>query len=595
VRDESLHDQPSVLGAAWQHKWLVAAIAGSMAVLSVGYSVTRPTQFDAVASVVFEDPTAANVLGLGLPVSASRTVSNELEIFRSGAVAVRALELLREQGVDDLTLSDIRRGAAFVGLPNADVITIAYSADDPATAEAVTSAIIDAYREVRSVQRTVETEQSVARLDSAEAVLEADLRRVSAELAALRSERDLSSKIDTVLDELASVQVSLTAASGEQRQSLLVRQGELQSQLQALRLAFETESQRPDLAALLRSQSQIFDKLADLESRRSQIEIEASTRSSGLAFVSPPAVTDSAPGAGRLFTALAGLALGLLLGLGSAYALAVARRRFTDRMQPGAVLDLPFLADIPRFDELSMETMLPVRDNPRSPVAEAFRFAASSLEFRMESAGAKSVMAVSGLVGDGKSTLIANTAIAAARSGRRVLIIDADFGNQSVSQLLLGDIRLGPGLTELVVGKATLHDAAASIPLGQGVTVDIVGRGTEPVSAPGVFSNPSMRAVLSRISDVYDLVFIDGPPLMQVAYGSTLARLADTTLVVVPHGTPVRKAEEMRRQLEVVETPSIGYIYNRAPVRSEMLVSGGSMKDVLGDRGLVEPMPIRKP
>ena len=78
----------------------------------------------------------------------------------------------------------------------------------------------------------------------------------------------------------------------------------------------------------------------------------------------------------------------------------------------------------------------------------------------MERAGAKTVMAVSGLVADGKSTVVANTAIAVARSGKRVLVVDADFGNQSVSRLLLGDIRLGPGLTELVAGKALLAEAA---------------------------------------------------------------------------------------------------------------------------------------
>lgn len=585
------HEERSVLGAAWEHRWLVLSIILATTVLAVVYSVSRPAQYEAVASVVFEDPTAVNVLTGGSNVQASRVVANELEIFRSGAVAVRALEILVDNGMDDVSLSDIRRGATFSSLINADVITIAYSADTPEQAEAVASALIQGYQDVRSSQRDVDSDRSLEMLDSAEELLLAELEDLRVDLAEVRSSRALETMIDQVLDNMAAVEAQLTETdSSAEREILLQRQGEYQSQLQALRVALEVESVRPDIASLIRRETQILDRLADIEARRSEIAIEVSTRSSGLAFVSPPAVTQSGSTSGRVFTALAGMALGAFIAVGVAYALAGARRRFTDRMQPAAELRLPFLADIPRFDAASLETMLPVRDNPRSPAAESFRFAASSVDFRMERTGAKTIMAVSALVGDGKSTVIANTAIAVARSGKRVLIVDADFGNQSVSQLLLGDISLGPGLTELASGRALLAEAALPVSLGHGAILDVVGRGTEAVSAPSVFAGSDIRAVIGRMTDRYDIVFIDGPPLIQVAYGSTLVRLADVVLHVIPHGSSIRRAHELARQIEVVEGQSIGYVYNKAPVRSEMLVSGGSMKDVIGDAGAVEPL-----
>jgi Mrp family chromosome partitioning ATPase/uncharacterized protein involved in exopolysaccharide biosynthesis len=584
-------DPPSVLGAAWEHRVLVAVIAAVFAFAAVAYSVSRPATYDAVATVVFEDPSSASVLGGGTVTPASRMVANELEIFRSGAVAIRARELLVGRGVESVTLSDIRRGTTFGSLANADVIAIQYSASEPEMAGAVTEALIEAYQDVRLTQRTVEAERSLERLASAEELLLADLDGVRLELEDARAARGLTAKIDAVLDALAAVEDGLAATQSETtRADLLQRQGELQSQLQALRIAFQVESERADIASLLRRESQILDRLADIDARRSAIEIEVGTRSSGLAFVSAPAVTESGSTSGRVFTAIAGLALGLLVGVGVAYALATTRKRFNSRMQPSAALGIPFLADIPRFDSVSLKTMLPVRDNPRSAEAEAFRFAASGLGFRMERLGAKTVMAISGVVGDGKSTVIANTALAVARSGKRVLIVDADFGNQSVSRMLLGDIRLGPGLTELVAGKALLAEATVPVSIGQGTVLDVVGRGTEPVSAPSVFSSPDVRAILARMTDRYDVVFIDGPPLMQVAYGSVLARLADATLVVVPHGSSIRKAQELSRQVEMVETPSVGYVYNKAPLRGEMMESGGSMKDIIGDAGAVEPI-----
>lgn len=586
--------QPSVLGAAWEHKWLVAAIALAVALAAVAYSIARPPQYDAVATVVFEDPSTANVLGATGPVSSSRTVANELEIFRSGAVTIRAREILVEHGITEVSISDIRRGAAFTSLINADVIAITFSASDPATAEVVTDALIEAYQDVRRSQRDREAEQSLERLDSAQLLLLDDLERVRSSLDEARAERGLAAKIDGVLNRLAQVEDALGATeSPTARADLLVRQDELQSQLQALRLAFQVESERPDIAALIRRENQILDRLAEFESRRSAIDIELNTRTSGLAFVSPPTVTQVGSTSGRIFIALAGLALGAFIALGVAYALVSVRRRFTDRMQPSTALGIPFLADIPRFDPRSMESGLPVRDNPRSAAAEAFRFAGSGIEFRMERAGAKSVMAVSGLVGDGKSTVLANTAIAVARMSKRVLIVDADFGNQSISRLLLGDIRLGPGLTELVAGKALLAEATVAVPIGQGMVLDVIGRGTEPVSASSVFSSADTRAVMGRMMDRYDFVFIDGPPMMQVAYGSALARLADVTLVVIPHTSSIRKGQELARLIESFESPTIGYVYNKAPVRPEMLASGGSMKDVLGEAGTVEPIRER--
>ena len=55
-----------------------------------------------------------------------------------------------------------------------------------------------------------------------------------------------------------------------------------------------------------------------------------------------------------------------------------------------------------------------------------------------------------------------------------------------------------------------------------------------------------------------------------------------------------RELEEVARRLEIIGSPVVGYVYNRAPLRREMVASGGSMKDVLGDRGVVEPLQKRR-
>ncbi len=54
-------------------------------------------------------------------------------------------------------------------------------------------------------------------------------------------------------------------------------------------------------------------------------------------------------------------------------------------------------------------------------------------------------------------------------------------------------------------------------------------------------------------------------------------------MIVIAHGSDIRIAEELRDQVELVGTPSIGYVYNLAPLRAEMTLSAGSMADTLGE------------
>lgn len=83
----------------------------------------------------------------------------------------------------------------------------------------------------------------------------------------------------------------------------------------------------------------------------------------------------------------------------------------------------------------------------------------------------------------------------------------------------------------------------------------------------------------------YDIVFVDAPPLLQVAYASTVASYVDALVVVISHESPVREIEELVKRLELIGTPVLGYLYNRAPLRKDMTAVDGSMLDILGEAG----------
>jgi tyrosine-protein kinase Etk/Wzc len=166
-----------------------------------------------------------------------------------------------------------------------------------------------------------------------------------------------------------------------------------------------------------------------------------------------------------------------------------------------------------------------------------------------------------------------------------VLVIDADFGSQNLSQLLVGSVPPATGITEVVETGADLRRAIVTVPVADGASLNLLARGHRPVIAANFFRSAATRVFFEGIRDEFDLVLIDTPPLLHVAYTSIISRYADATLLVVNHGGAVSELEEVVDRLEFIGTKPIGYIYNRSPLRADQTDIEGSLKDILGAGG----------
>jgi capsular exopolysaccharide synthesis family protein len=257
------------------------------------------------------------------------------------------------------------------------------------------------------------------------------------------------------------------------------------------------------------------------------------------------------------------------------------------------VLGVPLLADVPGFELEGLDSAVPIRDYPRSAAAEAFRFAAASTEVSARARAARLLFVVSSTIGHGKTTAAVNMAIASATHGRSVLVVDSDFGNQQASRLLVGgDHARLVGITDVISGASTLDDAIHHVDLGEGVGVSVLPRGTRPSLASSALQSKAAQEIFTELKDRFDLTYIDGPPLLQVAYASTLAEHAEGLIVVVEHESRQNEAADLADRLELLGTPVLGYIYNRSPLRREMTMTEGSMMDILGDAGLNPEIPL---
>lgn len=316
-----------------------------------------------------------------------------------------------------------------------------------------------------------------------------------------------------------------------------------------------------------------------LVQRRVEVSVDTGT-STGIIIVDQATQPTAARPLSRVTGGLLGGVLALVPAAALAYILALNQPRFQSRYEPEALLGERLLSDVPNFASEKLGSDVPSLDAPASGAAEAFRFAATLLAMRQGELRSTAHAVVSGSSQDGKTTVCANLAVTAAQAGRRVLAVDGDLDGRGLSFLLLGEDASGAGLTEVLRGRAALPDVVRKVPLAQGRSLDVLRGGAAVEGIGELLDRARTSGVLAALGAAYDLVLIDVPPVLQVAYAAGLVRAADATVVVVPHGSTEVRLTDLAERLEFLNVPILGYLYNKAPLRSELGQHSSLVTDV---------------
>lgn len=227
-----------------------------------------------------------------------------------------------------------------------------------------------------------------------------------------------------------------------------------------------------------------------------------------------------------------------------------------------AMLGAPLLGEIPDFNRSTVTDDVPMASAPLSPAAEAYQFVISAFVEDLEESSDKAILVTSALPGDGKTTTALNLAVAAEKDGRAVILVDADGRKLGLTKRCKTNARAG--LFELSSNNVPFESARSWIELGKGTHVSLVSAGEHVEDPAGYFRTPSFRHAMRRVRERADLMIVDSPPLLAVSETVAIAGQVDGIVLVVNRGTPHRTLAEVRRRLDMIGTPLVGYVFNRA-------------------------------
>jgi Mrp family chromosome partitioning ATPase len=306
--------------------------------------------------------------------------------------------------------------------------------------------------------------------------------------------------------------------------------------------------------------------LQQLLALRAEVVADRGSAGDGISAASPARLATASSGSSKPKLALLGGVIGLLIGGCLSYLLAARRPRLAHRLDPEAVLGAPLMGEIAHFRKEGVRGKLPSRDRPGSATAEAFRFASASVAMRQSQSAAVVVAVISACSADGKTTIAANLAISLAQEGKRVLVVDADVERQGLTLLLKGTGRTTRQVSYFD-GSGPVADAVLPIPLGDHVALSLLPAGVHSFDGSPTYAKAPSRRILDALRGRFDVIIIDTPPMLSVAYASKVARNADLSLVVVRHDSAVSDLQELDEQLRLSGLNVAGYIYNCAPRR----------------------------
>lgn len=265
-----------------------------------------------------------------------------------------------------------------------------------------------------------------------------------------------------------------------------------------------------------------------------------------------------------IFFALS-LVLGTMLGFGLALILEYMERGYRDLNVMETALGVAGLGIVPLIesgDQLPTDYVL---EKPLSVYAESIRGVRTAVHFSNVDAPPRVIMVTSSLPGEGKTIFSLCFGRVMAKSGARVLLIDADMRRPRVHSVL-GLDKTKPDLARILTGEVQLNDAVQRDISG----MDVVIAKSKTPNPHDLLASKQMERLLAVAREHYDIVIVDTPPVIAVSDSAVVSKMVDTTIYIVRWAsTPREVIKQGIKRLTDYNVKIAGVVLNQVDLEEQ--------------------------
>ncbi len=383
-------------------------------------------------------------------------------------------------------------------------------------------------------------------------------------IALKEEEADLTSLLDRqITNTLGSEQQALIKnvnilSLGQLKQeqiaefaNLGLRKEGLEKKLASLQNTYNSYQQKSDTLPQLQEKQRELERRVEatqstykiLLSKLQETQIAEQQNIGSVRVVSEGVIPDKPVGPKKkLIVAGAGV-FGALMGVAVAFLLDIRDRTIKNTQEIETMLPYPLFGVVPDYKKNTQKKQLLLPDSATANlpklaatnlsvlrIREAYQNIQVNLKLSDKEAINKVLVVTSAVLGEGKSSVAANLAVAKAQCGQKVLLIDGDL--RRPTQDTLWELSNDLGLTNVLNQEIEWYDTLQQVMSN----LDVMTSGTTPQHPVSLLNSPLMENLISSASGYYDSIILDTPPLVGLADSKILGKLADGVLFVVRPG-----------------------------------------------------------
>jgi succinoglycan biosynthesis transport protein ExoP len=370
--------------------------------------------------------------------------------------------------------------------------------------------------------------------------------------------RALASQIAQLDRSLAREESRIRGSISDEYRGAQQRANELQARVNALKSGFLDQRRRSIQYNIYQREVDTNRQLYDgLLQRYKEIGVAGGIGTNNVSVVDVAEVPDR-PSTPRLGL---NLALALVAGLALGVLIALALEQMDDTIgEPADVtsrLNRPLLGTIPK--DMSADPVLLLADR-KSAMTEAYLSVQTSLEFTTNHGAPRTLAVTSTRPAEGKSTTAYALALTLARStNRRVILVDADMRSPSVHHLF--QMPNDKGLSNFLAGEENVQNLIIT---GGPADLSVMAAGPPPPNAAELLSGDRFATLVAQLSDRFDHVVIDAPPVMGLADAPLLASdLEAIVFAVESHGMRASLVNVALNRLAAAQANIVGVVLTK--------------------------------